>query len=78
MLALSLVCRLEHADAESLFSVCGMKMRDDDVRDVVVGYLLKQKIFNEDMRDSCLREYKITCLPIKRKQAEAPAPEQAE
>ena len=35
------------------------------MRDVVVRYLLEQKIFNEEMRDACLAEYRLTNLPIK-------------
>ena len=69
VLALALVCRLQLADVQNLLSVCGFSLRDDDVRDVVVRYLIEQKIFNPAMRDRCLAEYKIACLPIRRENA---------
>ncbi len=66
VLALALVCRLSPADANNLLGVCGYTLAEDNVRDVVVGYLLERGIFNERMRDDCLAEYKITNLPIAR------------
>lgn len=66
VLALSLVCRLQQQDFENLLAVCGYSLDDTSVRDVVVKFLMQQKIFNEEMRDACLNEYKITNLPIKR------------
>ncbi|MCM1441462.1 MAG: hypothetical protein NC131_19985, partial [Roseburia sp.] len=62
--AIALVCRMSVQDANNLLTVCGFKLEPDSVRDVVVGYLLEQKIFNPEMRDKCLAEYKITGLPI--------------
>lgn len=69
VLALALVCRLQVADVRLLLSVCGFGFENDDVRDVVVRYLLEQQIFNPAMRDMCLAEYKIDCLPIRRENA---------
>lgn len=66
VLALALVCRLQVSDVKLLLAVCGFEFRDDDVRDVVVRYLLEQQIYNPTMRDRCLAEYKIDCLPIRR------------
>ncbi len=66
LLALALVCRLSSTDLSNLLAVCGFTLKDDNVRDIVVGYLVEQKLFNEEMRDNCLKEYKIDCLPIKR------------
>ncbi len=70
ILALALVCRVSSTDLANLLAVCGFSLKDDNVRDVVVSYLVERKIFNEEMRDLCLAEYKITCLPIKRLTAE--------
>ncbi len=64
VLALALVCRLNPEDTNVLLNVCGFNLQSDSVRDVVVGYLLQQKIFNPTMRDRCLAEYKIESLPI--------------
>lgn len=64
VLALALVCRMSVADANNLLAVCGYTLSNESVRDVVVGYLIEKSIFNEEMRDRCLAEYKITSLPI--------------
>lgn len=66
VLALALVCRMQEKDVNDLLAVCGYVLKDDSVRDIVVGYLVKQKIFNEGMRDKCLAEYHIENLPIAR------------
>lgn len=64
--ALAIVCRMQWQDVTSLLAVSGFEFREDDVRDVVVRYLIEQKLFNEEMRDACLAEYKLTNIPIKR------------
>lgn len=66
VIAVALVGRLGIQDANNLFAVCGYTLETDSVRDVVAEYLLSQKIFNEEMRDRCLAEYSVSCLPIKR------------
>ena len=66
VLALALTCHLRPQDASNLLGVCGFSLDEANVRDVVVQYLLERGIFNEEMRDRCLAEYKIRCLPIKR------------
>ena len=66
VLALALVCRMKAGDVSNLLSVCGFSFSSENVRDVIVEYLLKQQIFNEEMRDRCLAEYAITSLPIKK------------
>lgn len=70
VIALALVCRMGEHEVNALFNVCGFRFDLTSVRDIVAEYLIKQKIFNEQMRDDCLAEYKITNLPIKRKGAE--------
>lgn len=66
VLALALVCRMKVQDANNLLAVCGVPLDEANVRDVVFEYLITQQLFNEEMRDRCLAEYKITNLPIKR------------
>ena len=66
VLALVLVCHMDSQDADNLLSVSGFSLDEDNVRDVVVRYLIERGIFNEEMRDKCLAEYKIRSLPIKR------------
>ncbi len=66
VLALALVCGMSGSDLNLLFAVCGFSFSDENVRDVVVRYLLEQKVFGAEARDACLNEYGISCLPIKR------------
>ena len=66
VLALALVCHMRTADLQSLLNVCGFELKKESVRDVVVSYLVEQKVFNAEMRDGCLAEYRITTLPIRR------------
>lgn len=71
VIALALVTGMQHADVVNLFNVMGFTFDKERVRDVVCEYLLKNQIFNAEMRDACLKEYKITSLPIKRGADEA-------
>ena len=66
VLALALTSRLQTEDVNLLLSTLEFRLEDDNVRDVVVQFLLSQKIFNDEMRNACLKEYKIENLPIKR------------
>ncbi len=65
ILALALVCGMQWRDVLNLLAVAGFEFRDDEVRDVVVRYLIENSIFNPTMRDACLAEYRITNLPIR-------------
>ncbi|MDE5896867.1 MAG: hypothetical protein K2H43_03530 [Clostridia bacterium] len=67
VLALALVCRMQAQDCSNLLAVCGFSFDDASIRDVLTHYLIEHRIFNEEMRDNCLAEYKITNLPIKRR-----------
>ena len=66
ILALALVCRMQWQDVLNLLAVCGFEFREDEVRDVVVRFLIENSIYNEAMRDDCLAEYRIENLPIRR------------
>ena len=68
VLALALVTRMQWQDVLNLLAVCGETFREDEVRDVVVRFLIENSIFNERMRDECLAEYHIENLPICRTQ----------
>ena len=68
VLALALVCRMQTQDCQNLLAACGFTFDEASVRDVVTHYLIRQKIFNEEMRDRCLSEYRITNLPIRREE----------
>ena len=66
VMAIALVCRMQIFDVNNLLAACGFELKQDSVRDIVFEYLLTQKIFNADMRDNCLAEYKIDTIPIRR------------
>ena len=66
VLALALVTHMQTADMLHLLTLCGFSFEPTNVRDVVIEYLLVQKIFNPEMRDACLKEYRIENLPIRR------------
>lgn len=66
ILALALVCRMQWQDVLNLLAVSGFTFREDEVRDVVVRFLIENSIYNEVMRDDCLAEYRIENLPIRR------------
>ena len=70
LMAIALVCRMSIRDVNNLFGVCGFSLAADNVRDIVFEYLITQKIFNEEMRDRCLAEYRIESIPIAAKSAE--------
>lgn len=64
VLALALVCAATQQDANNLLTVCGYSLDEKSVRDVVVRYLLEQRIYSPELRDACLAEYHVTNLPI--------------
>lgn len=66
VLALALTCRLQAQDTSNLLAVLGFTFEEDSVRDTVVHFLMAQSIYNENMRDKCLAEYRIENLPIRR------------
>lgn len=63
--ALALVCGMGARDAENLMNACGYAFDDKTVRDVVVRFLIEQKIFSYDLMRECLAEYRVTTLPIR-------------
>ena len=65
ILALALVCRMQWQDVLNLLAVCGFSFREDEVRDIVVRFLIERSIFNEQMIADCLAEYRLTNLPIR-------------
>lgn len=65
VLALALTCGFTARDTDNLFNACGFEFDDKSVRDVVVRFLLEQKVFSPELIFSCLREYRIDSLPIR-------------
>lgn len=65
ILSLALVGHFSYEDTVALLSFCDYEFNYAVVKDVVISYLLKEKIFNEDMREKALAEYKVANLFIK-------------
>ena len=66
ILALALVTGMQMQDLKNLLATCGFVLETESVRDVVAEYLVENRVHNAAMRDACLAEYKIDCLPIKK------------
>lgn len=65
VLALALTYGFTARDTDNLFNACGYEFDEKSVRDVVVRFLLEQKVFSRELIFECLNEYKIASLPIK-------------
>ena len=63
--SLALTAHLSMDDTEYLFSLCEYQIDYANVRDVVLGYLLTRRVYNAEMLQAALNEYKITSLFIK-------------
>lgn len=65
VLSLALTSNLSMEDTENLLFVCGYEFDYTIVKDVVISYLLTQKVFNRAMIDAALEEYKVENLFLK-------------
>ena len=63
--SLALTAQFSYADTCALLRLCGYQFNFADVKDVVISYLLQQKVYNRGMIDAALAEYKVTNLFIK-------------
>ena len=63
--SLALTSQFSYDDTCALMQFCGYNFNFAQVKDVVVSYLLHQKVYNRDMIDAALKEYKVTNLFIK-------------
>ena len=65
VLSLALTANLSMEDTENLLLVCGYEWDYTIVKDVVISYLLSQKVYNRAMIDAALLEYKVENLFLK-------------
>ena len=63
--SVALTAQFSYADTNALMTACGNGFNLADVKDVVISYLLQQKVYNRGMIDAALAEYKVTNLFIK-------------
>lgn len=59
---LALACGFSMQDTEALMGVCGLNFDYSIVKDVVVSYLLVNKVHNAEMIDAALNEYAVDGL----------------
>ena len=65
LLSLALTEHISLEDTQVLLTLCEYEMDYTIVKDVVISYLLANKVYNSDMVDSALAEYKVTNLFIR-------------
>ena len=63
--SLALTAQFSYDDTCALMLLAGYQFNFADVKDVVICYLLQQKVYNRGMIDAALNEYKIGNLFIK-------------
>ena len=63
--SLALTAQLSYDDTCALMRLCGYSFNFADVKDVIISYLLQQKVYNRGMIEAALQEYKVTNLFIK-------------
>lgn len=63
--SLALVCGFTYEETEALLSLVRETFDYAQVKDVVTAYLLTQGVYNRDMIEVALREYKVTNLFLK-------------
>ena len=63
--SLALTIQLSYDDTCALMRLCGYSFNFADVKDVIISYLLQQKVYNRGMIEAALQEYKVTNLFIK-------------
>ncbi len=70
ILSMSMAMHFSLDDTKNLLAVCGYELDYSIVKDVVISYLLTNKVYNADMIDTALREYKVENLYLKREKTE--------
>lgn len=66
ILSLALTAQFSYEDTEKLLAASGEEFDYSYAKDVVVGYLLQKKVFNADMMEAALTEFKVENLFIKK------------
>jgi len=62
--SLALTARMSYEDTRKLLAYCGMEFDYTLEREVVISYLLKQKVFNQEMIKAAFEEYNVSNLFI--------------
>ena len=62
--SIALTARASYEDVCYMLATIGMEFDDTIEREVVISYLLKQKVFNEEMIKAAFKEYNVRNLFI--------------
>ncbi len=62
--SLALTLHFSYEDTKNLLELCGEEFYYTEVKDVIMAYLLQQKVYNRGMIDAALAEYKVSNLFI--------------
>lgn len=65
ILSFALHSQISYDDTEALLGLCGAAFDYSVVKDVVLAYLLQQKVYNRGMIDAALAEYRVSNLFIR-------------
>ena len=65
LFSIALTAQLSVQETDDLMQVCEMEWEYSFQRDVVVRYLLEQKIYNQELIQTALKEYNVKHLYIK-------------
>lgn len=65
LFSLALTAQLSMDDLKALFLLCGFELDYAQEKDVVITYLLEQRVYNRGMIDAALAEYRIENLFLK-------------
>ena len=63
--SIALVAHLSFEDTDALMATIGYEWDDSIAKDVVVKYLLQQRVYNREMIDRALQEYRVENLFLK-------------
>ena len=63
--SLALAAHFSFDDTKALLSLCDFTFDYTVVKDVIICYLLEQKVYNSEMREQALKEYKVSNLFLK-------------
>lgn len=65
LFSMALIAQLSLEDTKNLMLLCGFEFDYAEAKDVVVDYLLYNKVYNRGMIDAALAEYKVENLFLK-------------
>ncbi|MBQ8374688.1 MAG: hypothetical protein IJX98_03810 [Clostridia bacterium] len=63
--SIALAGHFNYQETKSLLAVCGYEFEYEEVKDVVISYLLFKSVFNPAMVQAALEEYKLSNLFLK-------------